>query len=174
MWMVRRCDFTRRRHMTQWRNAMMRRSEDGTRLTPPKPVARRYNPFLTDEAQLGDDTIYKMLPWWCPFNALLHHWVEHEDELMHDHPRRSVTIVLRGQITEKTPWGDNVLKAGAVVFRSHKYIHGFKIEKEHSSRTWTLFLVGRRAYLQNTYEVVRRTQTPIRINPRINISPLQR
>lgn len=173
MWMVRRCDITRWNDMTQWRNGRMRRAPDNSKLTPPKRVAIRYSPFVRDEIQTGMNTIHRMLPWWCPFNAVLHHWVEHEDELMHDHPRRSVTIVLRGEIIEKTPWGDKVLKPGAVVFRSHQYIHGFKVTREHSAKTWTLFIVGRRAFLQNTYEVVRRTDTPIRLNPRINPSLLK-
>lgn len=125
-------------------------------------VADRYSPFWDDEIQRGNNTIYRKLPWYRPFNILLHHWRAHDDGVfMHDHPRSSLTICLRGQITEKTPWGENILRPGSIVFRSHKYIHGFRVEKEHSCRTWTLFIVGRRKHCQNTYKVTRRTEASV-------------
>lgn len=126
-------------------------------------VARRYQPFLMDEhsTRVGNKVWWK-LPWWAPCNALLHHWRTHEDVQMHDHQRWSITIVLRGQIVEKTPWGEQTLRAGAVVFRSQRYIHGFRLEREHSARTWTLFIVGRRTGVQNTFDVKRQFERPRR------------
>ena len=152
MWLMSRARRWGNTNMVMWLTADMTRQR----------VAKRYYPGLLDEIQRGDDTIHRPLPWWCPFNAILHQWATHDDVLMHDHPRRSVTVVLRGQLTEKTPWGDRVLRPGSVVLRSHRFIHGFRVDPEHSCRTWTLFIVGRRRWLQNTYAVTRRTGTPER------------
>jgi hypothetical protein len=119
-------------------------------------------PFFKDEIQRGDGTIYLPIPRWSPFNALLHHWRAHQDSSFHDHQRWSITIVLRGELTELTPWGEKRLKAGSIVLRSTRYIHGFRVRPEHSARTWTLFVVGRRRGVQNTYEVTRRFEAPAR------------
>lgn len=129
----------------------------------PFQVATRYAPFWKDEFQGGDDKIHDKLPWWRPFNILLHNWRCHDDGYdMHDHPRWSITICLRGRLIEKTPWKETVLTPGKIVFRSTKYIHGFKVDKKDSCKTWTLFIVGRRKKCQNTYVVTRRTQQPIK------------
>jgi hypothetical protein len=133
---------------------------------PAKKGAMRYAPFLPDEFLTGSNNIYRRLPWWTPCNALLHHWLSHDDGGdMHDHPRWSITICLRGQITEITPWGEKTLCAGSVVFRGTGYIHGFRVLPEHSARTWTLFIVGRRKACQNTYQVTRQSPTPDRRIP---------
>lgn len=98
------------------------------------------------------------LPLWAPFNAFLHRWSPEDGarEGMHDHPRWSITICLRGSLTECTPWGKRVLRPGSVVLRSHKAIHEFEVAHEHRGKTWTLFIVGRRKHRQNTYEVTHR------------------
>lgn len=97
------------------------------------------------------------LPWWRPFNALLHCWypAPEQREAMHDHPRWSITICLRGQIIERTPWGERILKPGSVVIRSRKAIHSFEVPTGFRGKTWTIFIVGRRKYRQNTYQVVK-------------------
>lgn len=152
-WMVRRADWWNCHPLTQWSRADKKH----------RTVAFRYVPFWPDEIQRGDNTIYLQLPWYRPFNILLHHWRAHDDgQEMHDHPRWSITICLKGEIVEKTPWGERTLKPGSVVFRSTRYIHGFRVAPAHSCRTWTLFIVGPRARCQNTYFVERRMQTPIR------------
>jgi hypothetical protein len=128
-----------------------------------KRVARRYECLFHDEYQGGSGRIHSQLRWWQPFNALLHHWRAHDDgQNMHDHPRWSVTICLKGELIELTPWGEKALRPGRIVFRSSRYIHGFRVTPKHSSRTWTLFIVGRRRRCQNTYVVTRRTETPVR------------
>jgi hypothetical protein len=149
MLMVRRCPEWRRQPLTAW--------------APAKKVATRYMPLFRDEIQCGNNTIYKPLPRWAPFNILLHHWVSYDDgSQMHDHPRWSITICLKGELVEKTPWGEKRLKPGAVVFRSPRYIHGFRIEPRHSCRTWTLFIVGRRRHCQNSYAVTRKIEPAVR------------
>lgn len=95
------------------------------------------------------------LPWWRPFNAFVHCWCPAPElrEAVHDHPRWSITICLRGRIIERTPWRERLLKPGSLVFRSHKAIHSFEVPKGYQGKTWTLFIVGRRKHRQNTYVV---------------------
>lgn len=97
----------------------------------------------------------RALPWWMPFNAFLHCWEPEPGsrEGFHDHPRWSITICLKGRITEVTPWGRRDLRPGSVVIRSHKAIHAFEVPADHRGATWTLFIVGRRKHRQNTYQV---------------------
>lgn len=97
------------------------------------------------------------LPWWMPFNAFLHHWKLGPDtpESFHDHPRWSITICLKGQIIERTPWGERLLRSGSMVFRSRKYIHAFEIPPGFGE-VWTLFIVGRRKHRQNSFLVTPR------------------
>jgi hypothetical protein len=97
------------------------------------------------------------LPWWFPVNAFLHHWRlgPNTPESFHDHPRWSITICLKGRIIERTPWGERLLTPGSVVFRSRKYIHAFEIPQD-AGEVWTLFIVGRRKYRQNSYQVIAR------------------
>lgn len=113
----------------------------------------RYAPFWQDE-WCGKN----LLPWWWPFNALLHCWrpAEQLREAMHDHPRWSITICLRGRIIERTPWGERLLTPGSIVIRSRKAIHSFEVPPGYRGKTWTLFIVGRRKYRQNTYQVIAR------------------
>ncbi len=103
-----------------------------------------------------------LMPHWFPFNVFLHWWnpVRLEDEEWHDHPRWTISIPLRGEILEETPWGTNVMRPGEIIFRSHRYIHRFKMKPEHKGKTWTLFIVGRRVHPQNIYYDIRRQETP--------------
>lgn len=119
---------------------------------------RRFEPFWWDERVSGSGEHRNRPPWWRPFNLLLHWWNPDKDanEPMHDHPRWSVTVCLRGRIIERTPWGERELRPGSVVFRSRKAIHSFFVPQGYAGRTWTLFVVGRRDYAQNTYQIVSR------------------
>lgn len=106
--------------------------------------------FLVDDEWEG----YR-LPWWLPCNALLHCWypAAEQREAMHDHPRWSITVCLRGRIIERTPWGERTLTPGSVVIRSRKAIHSFEVPQGYRGKTWTIFIVGRRKHRQNTYQV---------------------
>ena len=110
--------------------------------------------FLWPDEWKGHNT----LPWWRPFNAFLHCWypVAEQREALHDHPRWSITVCLRGRIIERTPWGERLLTPGSVVVRSRKAIHSFEVPAGYRGKTWTLFIVGRRKHRQNTYEVLAR------------------
>jgi len=100
---------------------------------------------------------YKM-PWWRPINAFVHQWNMAPElrEAVHDLPRWSITICLRGRIIERTPWSVRLLKPGSIVVRSHKAIHSFEIPTGFAGETWTLFIVGRRKHRQNVYAVTPR------------------
>lgn len=127
---------------------------------PAKMWARRYTPFWTDEwiatRNSHPDKHCFRPPWWRPFNILLHWWRPEPGafEEMHDHPRWSVTICLRGELVERTPWRERHLKAGSIVIRSRKYIHSFSFPEGACGRTWTLFIVGRRNHRQNRFIII--------------------
>lgn len=114
-------------------------------------ILNRYSPFWRDEWIGRDGKHYNRPPWWRPFNILLHQWVATHNEEMHDHPRWSITIVLRGKIVEHTPWGSRTLTPGSIVVRSRKYIHAFEFEE--GAEPWTIFIVGRRNHQQNGFIV---------------------
>lgn len=122
-----------------------------------EPQFRRYHFLWPDEYVTQGGTHFNTPPWYRPYNILLHLWQYSTNvvEGFHDHPRWSITICLRGQIIERTPWGERRLKAGSVVFRSHKAIHSFEIPKGYSGKTWTLFIVGKRNHPQNQFIVTR-------------------
>jgi len=112
----------------------------------------RYQPFWPDEWVTASGEHYDRPPWWRPFNILLHHWQADHREEMHDHPRWSATIVLKGSLIEHTPWGSRTLTPGSVVIRSRKAIHAF--EMVPGEAPWTLFIVGRRNHKQNGFLVM--------------------
>lgn len=122
-----------------------------------KHLCTRYMPFWIDEWRDSRGRLHAKLPWWRPFNLLVHKWNPEPTatESFHDHPRWSISICLAGKLTELTPWGERVLTPGSIVFRSRKAIHAFRVAKEDCDKTWTLFIVGPRRYPQNSYVVAR-------------------
>lgn len=114
-------------------------------------LMHRYCPFWPDEWTGSDGEKYDRPPWWRPFNVLVHRWVASHREEMHDHPRWSITICLRGSLIEHTPWGSRVLTPGSIVVRSRKAIHAF--EMVPGEEPWTVFIVGRRNHRQNGFIV---------------------
>ena len=104
----------------------------------------RYFPF-------GMDDINEAYPWYKFVNAFLHNWVKSDLEYMHDHPRWSITVLLSGELIEKTPWTSKHLKPGRIVIRSRKNIHRFELVDNKPA--WTLFIVGRRKHKQNWYKL---------------------
>lgn len=118
-------------------------------------VFKRWEFLAWDEGVKRNGEHYNRPPWWRPFNAFLHLWNPSDDqqEGMHDHPRWSITLCLRGSIFEHTPWRSRLLTPGSVVIRSRKYIHAFSVPDGSRGKTWTLFIVGRRNHVQNTFVV---------------------
>lgn len=120
-------------------------------------LLNRYCPLWPDEHHYCDmsGSLVRVCrpPWWRPFNIFLHKWqAAHRDE-MHDHPRWSVTICLKGSLIEHTPWGSRKLTPGSIVVRSRKAIHAFELPDE-GEETWTMFIVGRRNHRQNGFLVM--------------------
>lgn len=113
----------------------------------------RYQPFWEDEWVGPSGEHYARPPWWRPFNVLLHHWQASHREEMHDHPRWSITVCLKGAIIEHTPWGSRKLTPGSIVIRSRKAIHAFEMVPE-AGEAWTMFIVGRRNHAQSGYLVM--------------------
>jgi len=111
----------------------------------------RYIVFRRDEWVSPTGKVYDKLPWWCPFNLFVHEWTHAHNEQMHDHPRWSITVVLKDTIVEHTPWNHRVLTPGSIVFRTHKTIHALTYFE--GEQPWTLFIVGRRKHRQNGYTV---------------------
>lgn len=110
--------------------------------------------FLWSDEWISGDKRWNRPPWWRPFNAFLHWWCpDHDGEEFHDHPRWSITILLKGQMIERTPWAERLLTPGAIVIRSRKAIHAFQVAPEYRGKTWTLFIVGRRNHRQNRYVI---------------------
>lgn len=91
------------------------------------------------------------LPWWRPFNVFLHRWDGDDTGHPHDHPRWSVTIVLRGALWEQRPLKHAWLTPGSIVFRSHKFVHKIETPVHFRRKTYTLFIVGRRRWQQHWY-----------------------
>lgn len=113
----------------------------------------RYYVFRYDERWDKNHGLVNRLPWYIPFNLFVHRWLKSDDGAMHDHPRWSITIVLKGRLIEDTPIKRKWLTPGSVVFRSRKSIHRFEIPKLWEEKTFTLFIVGRRRYFQHYYNV---------------------
>ena len=142
---AKRCGYVRRRRVVKFNGDFL---------------FRRYEFLWHDEFRSErDGAVYNRPPWWRPFNAFLHLWRPSAGEEFHDHPRWSITICLTGQLIEKTPWGERVLRPGSVQFRTRKFIHAFEVAPEFRGKTWTLFIVGRRNHWQNTYVIT--SQKPI-------------
>lgn len=115
-------------------------------------IMKRYQPFWPDEFVTQAGVHHDRPPWWRPFNILLHHWIAGQREEMHDHPRWSITVVLRGRLIEHTPWGSRHLRPGSIVIRSRKAIHALEIVPGEDP--WTLFIVGRRNHKQSGFLVM--------------------
>ena len=109
--------------------------------------------FLWPDEPWRENIPGKFLPWWRPFNVLLHCWAPKcKIEEFHSHPRWTITIVIRGKLFERRPNGtEKALTPGSIVVRSHKSVHAFRIPEGYSGKTWTIFICGRRRHGQTFY-----------------------
>lgn len=72
----------------------------------------------------------------------LHHWLGPDDDrAFHDHPWWFTTVVLRGGYTDRSPAGDEHLRAGAVRRRAATHRHTVVPDP---GGAWTLVLTGPR------------------------------
>jgi len=82
--------------------------------------------------------------WWHP-GIYLHNMILNDDSSLHDHPYASVSLVVRGPITEHwqpipgrdMPWETRVHNTGDIVYRSATMAHQLIVEPDQA---WTLFI----------------------------------
>lgn len=111
----------------------------------------------------GEDNPYMMRWWIIPrnkwFNIYLHKFMrDDEDRALHDHPWKSLSIILKGSYIEHTPnrflnrctgniqWlEDNkrIFKRFSFIYRNAGYAHRIELFKDETPRpVWTLFITG--------------------------------
>lgn len=72
------------------------------------------------------------------FSIRLHHFLHSDDDrAFHDHPWWFVTLVLRGSYIDRSPAGDDVLRAGSVRYRPALHRHTVVTEG-----VWTVLVTG--------------------------------
>jgi hypothetical protein len=70
----------------------------------------------------------------------LHHWLGPDDDrAFHDHPWWFTTLVLRGGYTDKSPAGEEHLRAGNIRYRAALHQHTVIPD---SGGAWTLLVTG--------------------------------
>lgn len=78
-------------------------------------------------------------------NIYLHQFLRDDDDrALHDHPWRSLSILLRGRYLEITPDGQREFRAGNIIWRNAEYRHRLLISPYGNRPAWTLFLTGRK------------------------------
>lgn len=110
-----------------------------------RSVARNHPPVLIKWAEpLGVPECPYVIRWRIetPLGSLrVHHWLGPDDDrAFHDHPWWFLTLVLRGGYTDKSPDGDERLKAGAVRYRPALHRHTVVPD---AAGAWTVLLTGR-------------------------------
>jgi hypothetical protein len=87
------------------------------------------------------------------FNIYLHKFLQDdEDRACHNHPWKSLSIILKGKYIEHLPNGKiKIWKRGAFIYRHADYFHRIELFKDRSiacrkvpRSTWTLFVTGRK------------------------------
>jgi hypothetical protein len=73
------------------------------------------------------------------FSIYLHHFVNDDwSQDMHDHPKRFISIGVKGQYTEETPRGVKIYKAPWLRTFPANHIHRIRL---HAGDCWTLVIV---------------------------------
>lgn len=73
------------------------------------------------------------------FNIYLHKFIGNDDErALHDHPWHSLSIRLKGELWEYTPW---VQLAPRIKYRSATMAHRIELV-DKSKPAWTIFITG--------------------------------
>ena len=96
---------------------------------------------------IGDPARPYMLRWWLIphnrfFNVYLHHVLRSDnDRALHDHPWRSLSIMLDGKYLEVTENGSREYKRGSVILRRARFSHRLVL---HRTTCTTLFITGPR------------------------------
>ena len=97
---------------------------------------RYYLLFKTEDGN-GDEARH------YPFNAFIHNFKASDDPVLHDHPWKWCSIVLKGGYWEHLADGSrNWRGPGSICFRKATDLHW--VETVPGLDTWTLFLHGRK------------------------------
>jgi hypothetical protein len=73
----------------------------------------------------------------------VHHWLGSDDDrAFHDHPWWFLTFVVKGGYTDKTPDGDEILRAPAIRFRPALHQHTVTYMP---GGAWTVLVTGPKA-----------------------------
>lgn len=105
----------------------------------------------------GADRIYLRRWWLVPrgndVNVYLHQMILDDDAVLHDHPYRSMSLMLTGGLTERYQevpgnFGGPVLtrrvNRGDIVARSERLAHQLLVDEDARGRVWTIFVTGPR------------------------------
>lgn len=127
----------RRPEVAQTESATQSRWRSESRILPSGPIK------LAWRERLGlPDCPYVIrwrieTPW---FSVRLHHWLGPDDDrAFHDHPWSFVTVVLRGAYTDRSPEGDERLRAGRVRYRPARHQHTVVPDP---GGAWTVIVTG--------------------------------
>ena len=72
------------------------------------------------------------------FNIYLHHFVDNDLKCMHDHPKRFISIGLKGWYIEQTPTGNEIYSAPWIRSFPPEHIHRLLVP---SKSCWTIVIV---------------------------------
>ena len=75
------------------------------------------------------------------FNIYLHMFMRSDDRILHDHPWRSMSFLLKGRLREHMPHRTRDIVRFLPVFRSARHRH--RLELTDGGPAWTLFVTGR-------------------------------
>lgn len=83
----------------------------------------------------------------------VHHWIGPDDDrAFHDHPWWFWTFVFKGSYTDKSPDGDDRLRAPALRYRPA--LHRHTVVPDHPGGAWTILVTGPRVRTWGFWEVL--------------------
>lgn len=129
---------TEQRGVAQLESSAQIKRRTVVRAHPPRPLFR-----LAWAERLGLPECPYVIRWRVeapPGSLRVHHWLAPDDDrAYHDHPWWFITLVLRGGYTDRSPAGDDHLRAPAV--RLRRALHQHTVIPD-ADGCWTLLLTG--------------------------------
>lgn len=112
--------------------------------SPPSPTFYTMeNRIITWKQPLGDPNNPYCIRWVLNLGFIafrLHKWLCSDDlRHKHDHPYHFITCVLRGQYTDVTNDGEELMTPGTIRFRKAEHTHSVKVDK---APCWTIVISG--------------------------------
>jgi len=94
---------------------------------------------------VGDPARPYLLRWFLiprndVFNVYYHRFLRDDDDVLHDHPWPSFSIMISGQLVEVTPQGAQLIGAGDCIYRGPDYAH--RLQLINGAPVETLFITG--------------------------------